>query len=121
MAKYYGIVGFVTTVETSPGVWSEKIIEKSYKGDILRNYRRWSDSSDNINPNLSLDNIISIIADDFAFDNTYAMRYIQYSGAYWDITNVDIQRPRINLTIGGVYNKQEEPDDESSEDSEISA
>lgn len=119
MARYYGKVGFVKTEQTAPGVYSEKAIERPYKGDIQRNYRRWSVSSENMNSNLTLDNIISIIADDFAFDNTYAMRYVEFSGAYWEISNVEIQRPRIILTIGGVYNRQEEPDDEYSEDTEI--
>lgn len=124
MAKYYGKVGFIKTEETAPGVYSEKSIERPYKGDIQRNYRRWVASSENINSNLTLDNIISIIADDFAYENTYAMRYVEFSGSFWEITNIELQRPRINLTIGGVYNRQEEPedestDDESTEDSEI--
>ena len=125
MAKYYGKVGFITTENTSPGVYSEKAIERSYKGDIQRNYRRWVASSENINSNLTLDNVISIIADDFAYDNTYAMRYVEFSGSFWEITNIELQRPRINLTIGGVYNRQEEPEepenDDSTEDSEIPA
>lgn len=120
MAKYFGKVGFIKTEETAPGIFSEKAIERPYKGDIQKNYRRWVASSENLNSNLTLDNIISIVADDFAYDNTYAMRYVEFSGSFWEITSIELQRPRINLTIGGVYNRQEEPeDDESTEDSEI--
>lgn len=37
MAKYYGIVGYVITEETSPGVWGEVTNERPYYGDIVRN------------------------------------------------------------------------------------
>lgn len=103
MAKFYGTIGYSVTTETSPGVWSEVTDEKTYCGDIIKNNRRWQ-VSDQVNDNLSLNNVISIVADPFAFENFHAMRYIKLMGASWKILSVDIQRPRILLTVGGVYN-----------------
>lgn len=103
MAKFYGKIGYAETKETVPGVYTETITERSYKGDVLRNTRRW-ESSENLNDNLNVNNLISIVADAFAYDNFFSMRYIEWMGSKWKITNVEVQRPRLILTIGGVYN-----------------
>lgn len=107
MAKYCGKVGFVQTVETSPGIWEEVATERTYCGDVLRNTRRW-EPRDQLNDNLSLNNMISIIGSDrYTFLHTSAIRYIWWQGEKWEVTNVEIQRPRLILTIGGVYNGKE--------------
>lgn len=120
MAKFSGLIGFSKTEETSPGVWEEKTIERRYKGDVLKNTRRW-ENSQYLNDNITIDNSLSIIADGFLYDNAYAVRYVEWMGAFWDVKTVDIQRPRLILSLGGVYNGprpegQEEPG--GSEDSE---
>lgn len=101
--KYHGRVGFVTFVEKIPGVQVEKPVEREYFGDILRNSKRW-DSAQQVNPNLNINNQISIVADPYARENLFAIRYISWMGALWDITSVDVQYPRLILSIGGVYN-----------------
>lgn len=107
MAKYYGLIGYSKTEETSPGVWRERIIERSYYGDVTRNTIQWSTSSESTNDNLNISNQFSIVADNFAIENFYYMRYIEFMGAKWKITNVDIQPPRLILTVGGLYNGQQ--------------
>ena len=106
MARFCGIVGYSETVESSPGVWTEKIVEKKQVGDVLSNARRW-ERGENLNDNLNLNNSISIIADSFAYQNAYAIKYVKWAGASWSVTNVEIKRPRLILTIGGVYNGEE--------------
>mgnify|MGYP004501839077 CR=1 FL=1 len=103
MAKFYGEIGYVTTVETRPGVWEEQVTERKYAGDILQN-RRLVQSADQLNDNINIVNEISIVADPYANGNVYAMRYVVFMGAKWKITNVRVERPRLILTIGGVYN-----------------
>lgn len=103
MAKFHGTIGFVTTESTGPGVFEEVVTEKSYTGDILRNSRRWEDNQKVIS-DLTIENRFSIIADSFAIDNTPNMRYITVFGSRWKISSIEIQRPRIILTVGGVYN-----------------
>ena len=106
MSKYYGTIGYAKTIETSPGVWEETIIEKNYKGDVLRNTRRY-ESADKLNDNININNQISILADSYAYENFFSMRYITWFGSKWKITNIEVQRPRLLLTIGGVYNDSE--------------
>jgi len=103
MAKFYGIIGYSVTEETSPGVWTESITERNYYGDVIRNTRRWQ-PGEGLNDNLTINNIISIVADPFAYQHFYAIRYIKWMGASWKIDNIEVQRPRLILTIGGVYN-----------------
>lgn len=107
MAKFYGTIGFAETVETDPGIWEEKIVEHSYYGDVIRNIRNLQTPSDSVNDNINVSNEISIVADPYATQNMYAMRYIVFQGAKWKITSVTVSYPRLTLTIGGLYNVQQ--------------
>lgn len=104
MAKYYGAIGYGKSVETSPGVWTDEITERSYYGDLIRNTRRL-ESSDKLVSDINISNDISIVADQFANDNFHAMRYIEFMGAKWKIASVEVKPPRLILTIGGLYNE----------------
>ena len=103
MAKFSGTLGFVTVESDSLGTFEEVITEISYTGDILRSSRRW-DENQRVLSDLTIENRFSIIADSFAIDNTPNMRYLTYAGTRWKITAFEIQRPRIILSVGGVYN-----------------
>ena len=103
MAKWHGIIGYVNTEETKPGVWTEQITERKYSGDAIKVSSRWQ-SGVSTNDNLTLSNQISIVADPFAKLNFSSMRYIEFMGTRWEITDVAVQYPRLILTIGGVYN-----------------
>lgn len=103
MAKFYGLIGYEVTVETEPGIYEETIIENEYYGDIIRNSRRL-DQAAQVNDNINISNQISIVADPFANNNFHAMRYIEFMGAKWKITDVEVQYPRLILSIGGLYN-----------------
>lgn len=106
MAKFYGSIGYADTIEAAPGVWEDSITELPYYGDVLRNSRRY-EKGDSINDNLTLNNMVSIVSDAFATQNFSKIRYIKWMGASWKVTNVEVQRPRLLLTIGGVYNGPE--------------
>lgn len=106
MGKFYGTIGFSKTEETAPGVWGEKITEKKYYIELLRNIRKFQ-SSESINDNISISNQMSIIADPFAIENFSFMKYVIFRGAKWKVDNVEVQYPRLILTVGGVYNGDE--------------
>lgn len=103
MAKYHGYVGYAIDVEAYPGVWEQSIVEHTYYGDVFKNKVTMQQSSI-VNPNLSLSNNISIVADAFAFENYYAIRYVTYLNKKWTVTAIEVERPRLILTIGGLYN-----------------
>ena len=103
MAKFYGVIGYAATVQTEPGIYEEQIVEIEYMGDVLRNTRRLREGS-KINDDITISNQISIIADPYASNNFHAMRYVTFTGAKWKVSEVDVQYPRLILTLGGLYN-----------------
>ena len=103
MAKWYGEIGFAETVETKPGVWVEQITKRNYYGDVTRDSRRLQ-TTDKLNDNVNISNQISIISDPYANENFHSMRYAFYMGTRWKITDIEVQYPRLNLTLGGVWN-----------------
>jgi hypothetical protein len=104
MARFYGELGYeARTVETAPGVFEEQIVERKYYGNVIRNTRRLSEG-EFLNPEISVSNSISIVADAYANQNFTAIRYIRWNGTLWTVTNVEVQRPRLLLELGGVYN-----------------
>ena len=103
MTKWCGIIGYAEQVETTPGVWSEQITERKYYGDVIRNNRRLQ-SAGKLNDDINVGNEISIVADPFANNNFHSMRYVEFMGTKWKVTTVDVQYPRLILSLGGVYN-----------------
>lgn len=103
MAKWFGVIGYAETVETKPGVWTEQVTEKEYYGDLVRNSRRLQ-TTDQVNDNINISNQLSILADPYANEHIYAMRYATFQGAKWKVTDVEVQYPRLTLTLGGLYN-----------------
>lgn len=104
MAKWFGEIGFGETSETSPGVWTETVTSRKYYGDLVRNSRRLQTSSEKVNDDLNISNQLSIVADPYATKNFHMMRYATVMNAKWKITDVEVQYPRLILTLGGVYN-----------------
>lgn len=107
MSRWYGNIGFAESVEstTIPGYYDEEITVKSYRGELFRNTRMLQNSSNSTNDEINIANQISIIADPYAHDHFYSIRYVEFSNAKWKVTNVDAsQYPRLTLTLGGLYN-----------------
>lgn len=107
MAKYAGKIGYAETEIRSPGVYVETIVERFHRGDVVRDLRRWG-NPDSVHGDLSVTNSISIVGDAYAYEHIYEMRYIWWHGVRWKITTVDVQRPRLVLTIGELWTDVEE-------------
>lgn len=104
MAKFAGIVGYAhETVETKPGVWSDQVVERKYFGDVIRNSRRLNEV-EKVNMDISVGNSISILGDAYAYEHFFAIRFLDWAGALWTVTDVLVERPRLILRLGGVYN-----------------
>nr|DAI45384.1 MAG TPA: hypothetical protein [Caudoviricetes sp.] len=103
MDKFYGAIGYAQMRETRPGIWQQAITERKYYGDIQKNVRRLENGG-SINGDITVNNVISIVADAYARGNFMDMRYVNWQGANWAVTNVEVQFPRLILTLGGVYN-----------------
>lgn len=104
MAKFSGIIGYGHAVRTAPGVANDVITEKKAFGDVVRNSRRLQENEHSTNDDISVGNSISIVADAYASENFHAIRFVEWAGALWKVSNVDVDRPRLTLRLGGVYN-----------------
>lgn len=103
MSKFTGNIGYVTTEQTAHGVYREVAHEHHYRGDLLRNSRRVFDAGE-VNSSITVSNQVSIVADPYARDHFHEMRYVVLRNSKWTITHVDVQYPRLILTIGEIYN-----------------
>ena len=103
MAKYYGLVGYEDTVEKTTGIFKEDITERQYYGDVVRNNRRLENSGE-INDSINITNQISIVADPYAIQNFWKIRYATFMGQKWKVKDVSVEFPRLILTLGGLYN-----------------
>lgn len=103
MARFAGEIGFVTSVETRPGVYMEQVVVRPYKGDITRKGLN-VDTDSQVNADFRLSNILSVVADGFMYENFSHVRFVRWAGAVWAVTSAEFNRPRLILYFGGVYN-----------------
>ena len=101
--KWSGLIGFERTEETKPGVWTPVVKEKHYYGNLDR-ILKLSQPANQVNDNININNTLSIVADPYANEHYFEMKYAVLSGTKWKITNVEVKYPRLILSLGGVYN-----------------
>lgn len=102
MAKYAGLAGYVTEEETSPGVWSATESIRSVQGDVLRSASMFQ-ASGKVNSDITLQHRISLVGDSYLYERFYDLKWLEYAGAKWEITYIEVSRPRVIVTLGGIY------------------
>ena len=103
--RFYGQVGYASAVEQpdGSGIWIDTMVERSYYGDVIQNRSRWS-PSDRANDNLAIENRISIVADPYALNHFAKIKYVRWMNQVWKVTALEVERPRLILTIGEEWN-----------------
>lgn len=105
MNKWCGKIGFTYTGEIELGLWvEEEIVERQYFGDVLSNRWKRQTTGDKINDDINITNQISIVADPYAINHVSSMTWIEFSNEKWKVIDVDVQYPRLIVSIGGVWN-----------------
>lgn len=103
MARFYGVIGFSQPGELISGVYKDVIVERPYTGKIL-NETINSNEEEKIHEDVRLSSRISIVADGFALGNYANMKYVKSDdGVFWTVNSVELKRPRLILSTGGVY------------------
>lgn len=103
MAKYCGKIGYVELQETAYQVMEEVTTEYLYYGDVEKNRDRVQDGG-KVNNDIVVNDVLSIVADQYAWDHFFAIRYAWWMGKRWKVESVEVRRPRLILTLGGLYN-----------------
>lgn len=109
--KWYGQLGYRENVEVEPGVWEDQITEVNKYGDILRNYSS-NQQGAKINDDISVSNQISMLADPYLLKSFHKIIYITYGGAKWRVSNIEVQYPRLIVTLGSLYVDDTEEEDD---------
>jgi hypothetical protein len=103
MAKFAGFVGYINQEETVPGVWSQVETPKMMKGDIIR--QSSNNQNDNkVNSDITLGHRVSLLGDAYAMENYYKLKWVEFRGIKWEASSVEIERPRLIVSLGGVWN-----------------
>lgn len=100
--RFFGVVGYGESVETAPGVWTDQIVEREYYGDVIRNARDLQEGV-SVNDDIVVGNRISILADQYATQYFAKIKYVAWAGNLWKVSSVEVQSPRLILSIGSVY------------------
>jgi len=103
MAKFYGAVGYIETRDTGLDIYENVPVEKMYRGDIEEIGRRL-ENGEGVNDDVKINNRVSIVADAYAYAHMHDLRYVKWMGTAWKATSVTSKRPRLIITLGGVYN-----------------
>jgi len=101
--RFCGKVGYGETTEVRPGIYEDVITERTYYGDVIRNSRRMNEIGDRVVGDISVSNRISVVADEFAYENFFNMKYVEWNNVLWEVSEIDVERPRLILSLGGVY------------------
>lgn len=103
MARFSGNIGYVENVKTGTGKYVSQETVRHYYGDVTRAVRKLKDGQD-IHDDVEINNEISIVADPYAYQHFFAIRYAEWQGVKWKVSNVEVLYPRLILTLGGMYN-----------------
>jgi hypothetical protein len=103
MARFSGKLGFAHTQKIRPGVTEDVIVERKAFGDVLRNTRKLDDSGKVIS-DITIGNSFSVVADAYISTNIFALKYVEWKGVRWTVSDVEVQERRLILRPGGVYN-----------------
>lgn len=103
MAKYHGMIGYIIPTETRPDNWEEIPVEKEAYGDFLDD-RFNIQKTDKVNNNIAISGRLSVMIDQFAMTNFQHIRYAIFMGTPWCVTSVRPAYPKLQLTLGEMYN-----------------
>lgn len=107
MARFSGLVGYVTQEENDSYVWVPVERSRLMKGDVIHQVSRY-EKGDKVNDDVILNHRISLIGDAYAFGNYFNIKWVEMDGIQWKVTSIEIKRPRIIVSLGGVWIGSEE-------------
>lgn len=103
MTKFRGNLGLNRGPrETSPGIFQQVIEDVEVIGTMMSLGLRWPGAG--MQGGLSAKHILSIITPEDESVDFNEVVYVEWNGKKWNVVSIEYKRPRINLTLGGLYN-----------------
>lgn len=110
--KWYGYIGFADYVQNldDPTVHESAITEIPFYGDLKKLYKSDKEVANQINDDISINNVISVVANPFAMNNFHKIKYITFAGTKWKVTSVEVAYPRLEIYLGKVWTEEDDND-----------
>ena len=103
MSKFSGSIGINRgAIETAPGIFEPTIEEVEVVGEIRNQVARWQ--SHEQRDTVSARHVLSIVTPEDSIIDFTEVVYIIWQGRKWSAVAIQYKRPRIELTLGGLYN-----------------
>lgn len=103
MARFWGTIGLNRGfVEGPPGVYKPTVEEIEVTGELRQERLSWGQA--NLREGLRAGHILSIVTPDDGEIDFGEVEYIVWQGKKWDVVKVVYKRPRVELSMGGLYN-----------------
>lgn len=103
MSRYRGSIGINRgSVEGAPGVYSVVVDEIEVSGEIRNIGARWQNAG--MRDSLAARHVLSIVTPEYSDIDFTEVVYIVWKGKKWSVISIEYKRPRIELTLGGLYN-----------------
>lgn len=103
--RYSGVLGVRgPAVEDSPGIFVRPITEYTVSGEIFTSPARWS-QGETQQDSLTASQVISCIVDTSKVNVFLDVAYATWQGKKWLVKSVTHQPPRMEFTLGGVFNE----------------
>jgi len=96
-------VGYSSTIETKPGIFEDEYREVSHVALVLSSKTAWVRGA-RAGDDVELNQRLSIIPTPDTYANVGAIKYVTYYGVKWKVISINMQRPRMVLTVGGIFN-----------------
>lgn len=101
--RYSGKVGYSSPAEVAPDVWQDQFTERIYGGEVLRDTRYFA-QGETVLGEVRFQTRLSVVADAFALEHFTDIRYAEWAGRFWTVESASVERPRLILVLGGIYN-----------------
>lgn len=103
MTKFRGNIGLNRgPVESDPGIFSQNIEDVEVTGDMMSLGLRWQGAG--MQDTLKAKHILSIITPEEESVEFNEVVYVEWHSRKWSVVSIEYKRPRVNLTLGGLYN-----------------
>ncbi len=103
MAKFWGTIGINRgAIEGEPGILTPNIEEVQVAGNMRLEGARWRNHE--LGDSVTARHVLSIVTLEDSTINFAEAVYISWQNQKWSVVAIKYIRPRIELTLGGLYN-----------------
>jgi len=103
MTKFWGKIGIKRRlVEGEPGIFTPVIDELVVSGKMRLEGARWQNHE--LGDSITAKHVLSIVTPENSTIDFAEAVYIWWKNQKWSITAIAYKRPRVELTLGGLYN-----------------